>query len=414
MTVSVPALVDHLFRHASGRVLGSLVRKLGPQHLELAEDALQESIVRALRVWPYRGLPDHPEAWIRRVAYNQALDVLRREGRREPWDSGYDELAAPADDDVLAMMLLCCRPDISRTGQVALMLKLVAGFSVQEIARVFLTSEATIYQRIGRARKAIAGAADAQVVAWPSDQRVDALLPALYLLFNEGYAMTSGDRHVSGELCQEAIRLTRIVADWNELDWPDVDALLALLLLQAARIPGRVGPAGDILTLAEQDRNLWDRRLIDEGIDLLNLSARGGELTSYHLQAGIAAAHCLAQSYAETDWNLILDHYDGLLDLEGSAVVELNRAVAYAMVHGPAAGLAELDHRLDASALDGYALFHATVGELAARSGHRPRAREGYTRARDLVRSAPEQRLIERRLACMVDDPISEFDGACP
>lgn len=416
MIQPVPALVDHLFRHASGRVLGSLVRKLGPQNLELAEDALQEAIIRALRLWPYRGVPDNPEAWIRRVAYNQAIDVLRRDGRRDPWNPNYDASEGGPEEDVLAMMLLCCQPGVAPTGQVALMLKLVAGFSIQEIARAFLTSEATTYQRIARARKAIGNvtAAVGPPDIWRSEQRIDALLTALYLLFNEGYAMTSGDRHVSGELCREAIRLTRIIEDRQALDRPDVEALLALMLLQAARIPGRVGPDGDILTLAEQDRSRWDHRLIDEGIEWLNRSARGNELTSFHLQAGIAVAHCLSPSYEETDWELILDHYDGLLEQDGSALIELNRAVAFAMVHGPAAGLAELDRRLDATTLDRYALFHATVGELAARSGHRPRAREGYSRARSLVRSSPELRLIDRRLAEIADEPNSRFDSNDP
>ena len=401
MIQTVSAMVDHLFRHSSGRIVASLVRQLGPRNLELAEDSVQEAIIKALRLWPYRGVPDNPEAWLRRVAYNHALDVLRREGRKQVWDPAFERMEAGPDEDALSMMLVCCHPAVAPEGQVALILKLVAGFSVPEISRAFLTSDATIYQRLRRGRRAIA-ARDVGRQApdvWQSDERLDALLAALYLLFNEGYALSSGEQHTSRELCDEAIRLTRLVAGWEALDRPDVDALLALMLLQAARMAARVGAGGEILTLEEQDRTLWDPVLIDAGLDALNLSARGDVLTSYHLQAGIAALHCVAPSYAETDWHAILEHYDGLREIDGSPLIRLNRAVAIAMVDGPAAGLEALDALLATDVLDSYALLHATVGELAGRSGDRERALASYGRARMLVRSTPERDFLDRRLA---------------
>ncbi len=255
MSQNVASIVDHLFRHSAGRVVASLVQKLGPQHLELAEDAFQEALIKALRSWPYRGAPNYPEAWLRRVAFNHALDVLRREGRKQIWDDSFERIAANPDDDVLAMMLFCCHPAVAPVGQVALILNLVAGFSVPEIAGAFVTSDATIYQRLRRGRLALAASDNDDVAdAWNSDERIAALLAALYLLFNEGYALTFGERHVSREVCEEAIRLTRLVAEWDAIDRPDVDALLALMLLQSARISGRVDQSGAIVTLEHQER----------------------------------------------------------------------------------------------------------------------------------------------------------------
>ena len=211
--------------------------------------------------------------------------------------------------------------------------------------------------------------------------------------------MSSGDRHISMELCEEAMRLVRLVADWEVLDLPEIDALLALMLLQAARLPARVGAEGEILTLSEQNRKLWDRKMIDMGVEWLNRSARGETLSSYHLQAGIASSHCLAPTYDVTNWPSILDQYDALIEIDRSSLVALNRAVAYAMVHGPAAGLESLDEMRCVDVLQRYPLYHATVGELADQSGDRSRAAASYERARSLVGSVPERQLLDRRLA---------------
>jgi RNA polymerase sigma-70 factor (ECF subfamily) len=409
----VPELVDHLFRHTSGRVVGSLVSRLGAEHLELAEDAVQEALLKALRLWPFRGVPELPEAWIRRVAFNQALDALRREGRlrdRLPAlaDDPHADLSHDPDGDLLSLMLMCCHPAIPRDAQVALMLKTLAGFSVPEIARAFLAKEATIGQRLSRARRTIRErqlALDA-----PLDEeveaRLDAVLATLYLMFNEGYSMSSGDRLISADLCAEAIRLARLLANRPLTSRPEVEALLALMLLQAARLPARTSPDGALLTLAEQDRRLWDRRLIDEGLDALARSASGDRLSAYHLQAGIAACHAVALDYDSTDWPAILDQYDALVRLSGSPLVALNRAVAVAMVHGDEAGLAALERIQPGGELESYPLYHVTVGELAARSGDRGKALRRYGRARELARTSPERALIERRLR--------EYGGPAP
>jgi RNA polymerase sigma-70 factor (ECF subfamily) len=388
-------------------VVGSLARRLGAEHLELAEDAVQEALLKALRLWPYRGVPENPEGWIRRAAFNQALDALRREGRlrdRLPRllgdDASIDDGIDP-DEDLLAMMLMCCHPEIPRDAQVTLILKTLAGFSVPEIACAFLAKEAAIGQRLSRARRTIRERRleldrplDEEVAA-----RLDAVLATLYLIFNEGYSKSSGDSLISADLCNEAIRLTRLLTGRPLTSRPEVDALLALMLLQAARLPARLSTERALLTLEEQDRALWDRALIDEGLDLLARSARGDVLSAYHLQAGIAACHALAPDYTSTDWPAILEQYDALMERSASPLVALNRAVAVAMVHGDAAGLAAIEGIEGVGELEGYTLYHVTVGELAARVGDGERALCRYGRALGLARTAPERALIERRMA---------------
>lgn len=408
MSQPVPKLVDHLFRHASGRVVAGLTRQFGPRYLQLAEDALQEASLKALRLWPYRGVPDQPEAWLRTVARNQMIDALRREGRfsrpGELQDIAADAAADP-DADLLAMLLMCCHPKVAPDAQVALMLKVVAGFDVREIARAFLAKEATVAQKLTRARRTIRDGCERLIA--PDDTatavRIDAVSAALYLMFNEGHAMSSGDAHISRDLCDEAIRLTRLVCERSGADRPDLDALLALMLFQASRLPARITRTGDILTLEEQDRALWDRDMIDAGVELLNRSARCWTLTAYHLQAGIASLHCLAPDYISTDWASILEHYDALVELSDSPLARLNRCVALAMVAGPCAGLRELNRILESTALERYALLHATAGELAWLNGDRPQAVASFDRARELVTTEPERRLIERKAARVTD-----------
>ena len=401
MNVSVPIMVDHLFRRTSGQVVGALVRRFGPRHLELAEDAFQEALIKALRLWPYRGVPTHPERWLIRVATNWAIDNLRRGRVTVDWTVGLEDEPVADDEDLLATMFLCCSPALPPASQVALILNLVAGFSVTEVARAFLANEATVYQRLSRAKRKLAAADEPgrNGETWMASDRLDGLLVALYLMFNEGYALTSGSDHVSADLCNEAIRLTRVLVSSTMIDRPDIEALLALMLFHAARIPARLGSNSQILRLSEQDRSKWNHGFVDEAIGVLNRSARGEALSVYHLQAGIASFHAVAESYEETDWPSILDHYDALRERSDSPLVLLNRCVAYAMVHGPDAGLDELDATIGQTALDRYALFHATTAELAARSGDLDRAETSFVRAKDLSGSIPERQFLDGRLA---------------
>jgi RNA polymerase sigma-70 factor (ECF subfamily) len=402
--------VDHLFRHQAGQVVATLTRLLGPRHLDLAEDVMQETLLKALRQWAYRGVPENPAAWLMTVARNHALDLLRRDARlRERHAAlvqeygGYAPLGPDTDDDLrddlLKMMFICCHPAIPRGAQVALILKTLGGFGVPEIARAFLTQEATIAQRLVRAKRAIRQRnlpfAVPEMSALPL--RLDAVLDALYLLFNEGYSATHGETLVRDDLCAEAIRLTSILGAHPAGDVPKVHALLALMLLHAARLPARTDDTGDFLTLEEQDRTRWDRALIAAGTGELLRAACGERISAYHLEAGIAACHAAAPTYAETDWPRILAYYDDLVALVPSSVVRLNRAVAVAMVRGPEAGLAELETIHELPGMATYSLFYATRATLRAQTGDHAGALASYTDALALAGTEPERRFLRRK-----------------
>ena len=412
-----PRVVDGLFRRQAGQLVASLTRVFGAQHLDLVEDVVQETLLKALRQWAYRGIPAHPEGWLFRVARNGALDALRRErtladkaeilARQLAERLAGPEAALDGDDwddqlrdDQLRLMFGCCHPALSREAQIALTLKTLAGFGVPEIARAFLTTDAAIAQRLVRAKRLIRERSLSFAMPAPDDlpARLDAVLVVLYLLFNEGYAAHSGPTLTRHELCAEAIRLGSILAATPVGDAPRAQALLALLLLQASRLPTRTDEAGALLTLAEQDRGRWDRRLIAAGMRALDRAARGSALSPYHLQAEIAACHAVAPSYAATDWGRILAAYDALVRLDASPVALLNRAVAVAEVAGAAAGLAEVERLRAVATLAAYPLTHATLADLRRRTGDPAGARAAYRAARALATNAAERRFLARRL----------------
>ncbi len=406
--MSVGPLVDHLFRRCAGRLVSSLTRALGSRELDLAEEVVQDALVRALQLWPYRGVPRDPEGWLYRVARNRALDVLRRRGRVEE-STAPERLAAlappvagdpGAGDDELAMVFMCCHPALPFDARVALTLRTVGGLSTDEIAAAFLTSRATIQQRIVRAKRAIAErglSLDLPTDGLPADRR-ESVLAVLYLMFNEGYAATDGDALVRAELCGEAVRLARLLADHPDLGGPEVDAFLALLLFQASRLAVRAGDDGALTLLQDQDRARWDRGAIVEGFRRLERATSATRLTRWHLEAGIASGHAAASSWEATDWPRILDLYDLLAELAPSPVVALNRAVALAMARGPTAGLAALDgiHR---SALPGSHLLPAARGHLLALAGRPAEAAVEVRRALLACRSGPVRAYLERRIA---------------
>lgn len=406
-------LVDHLFRRSAGRLVASLTRAFGPGRLELAQEVVQDALLKALKVWPYKGIPANPEAWLRRVARNRALDVLRRERLME---QGVDPstLAALApgrdpdtadrttSDDELAMVFLCCHPSLSADAQVALTLRTVGGLSTDEIAAAFLTSRSTIQQRIVRAKRTLAG----RHIGWdlPSGQelslRRDAVLAVLYLLFNEGYAATEGDALVRFELCGEALRLARLVAHHPHVGGPDTFALLALLLFQASRLDARAGDDGALILLEDQDRTLWDRKLIAEGFHWLEQATESPQLTRYHLEAGIASGHAAAASWDDTDWPRILDLYDLLVQVTPSPVVAVNRAVALSLARSPEEGLRALD-AIDPAHLPGYYLLPATRGHLLALAGRDEEASVAFRRALMACRNLRVRAHLEGRLASL-------------
>ena len=413
MNDPVPQLVDHLFRQQAGRMVSHLVRVLGAAHVDLAEDVVQEALVVALRRWPFTGVPDDPAAWLVQVARNRAIDVLRRHANLRDklaelraWGASTAErdetrFGDELDDDSLRMIFACSHPAIAADARGPLTLKLAGGFGVAEIARAFLSREPAIAQRIVRAKRRLRAGDVALEVPAPAElpARLDSVLEVLYLMFNEGYAAHRGERLVRADLVDEAIRLGRLVAAHPVTGVPRAHALLALMLLQGARLPARVDAGGRLLLLAEQDRSLWDRRRITAGFRHLERAAEGHELSEYHVQAAIAACHLSAASADTTDWPQILTHYEVLARHFPSPVVALNRAVAMAMVDGPEHGLAALEPLAELPELDDYYLLPATRGELLRRSGRDREARAEFQCALDLVSTEPERRFLQARLA---------------
>ncbi|MCB9833098.1 MAG: sigma-70 family RNA polymerase sigma factor [Planctomycetes bacterium] len=394
-------------------MVASLVRVFGSEHIELAEDVVQESLLRALRIWPFRGIPAEPEAWLMRVARNRALDLLRRDQAFREREAAIaaarslgvdDEPGRPPDeltDDQLRLMFTCCHPSLAATARVALTLKTVCGFGLSEIARAFLVAEDAIAQRLVRARRDIRdrgiplGLGGAEDVA----ARLPSVLEAVYLLFNEGYAAHEGDALLRRDLIEEALRLGALLLREESTRLPEVHALMALMLFQASRSAARVDPAGEILLLEEQDRRSWDRRMIGRAFHELELAMRGDELTRFHLEAGIASCHALPRTWQDTDWRRVLDYYDLLLEIRPDPVVALNRAVALALAEGLERGLEALDGLAREPILRSYYLLPAARAELLRRAGRFAAAAAAFRQALALRASEPERRLLERRLA---------------
>ena len=402
-------LVDHLFRRSAGRLVSSLTRALGPARLDLAEEVVQDALLKALQTWPFQGVPANPEAWLYRVARNRALDLLRREGRVEE-AAAPERLAAlsppspgiPAGDDELIMVFMCCHPSLSFDARVALTLRTVGGLSTDEIAAAFLAPRGTIQQRIVRAKRLLAERRISLEIpdgALLTDRR-SSVMAVLYLMFNEGYAATEGDALVRSDLCGEAIRLGRLLADHPEWGSPEVDALLALFLFQASRLAARSGEDGSLILLQDQDRSRWDRALMVEGFRRMERAAQADRVSRYHLEAGIAAGHAAAAHWDDTDWPRILDLYDLLDTMAPSPVVALNRAVAVAMAHGAEGGLVVLD-RIDPATLPGFYLLPATRGHLLAMAGRPDEASVELRRALMACRNASVRAYLTRRLEAL-------------
>jgi RNA polymerase sigma factor (sigma-70 family) len=415
--VEVSQVVEHLFRHESGKMVATLTRIFGIEHLTLAEDVVQEALVRALQTWPFYGVPKNPSAWIMRASRNLALDVVRRQKvfrDKEPEITRLieEESSAPESvvfpeqeikDDRLRMMFVCCHPSVPPEAQVALALRTLCGFSVTEISRAFLTTEAAIAKRLTRAKQKIREARIPFEIPAGEELagRLDGVLQSLYLLFNEGYKASSGEKLVREEICQEAIRLTGLLAEHAAGNQPRTHALLALMLLNSARFPSRVDGDGNLLRLQEQDRTRWDQPMIARGMFHFARSAAGKELAEYHLQAGIAACHCAARDFESTDWRQILSLYDRLVEFDDSPVIALNRAVVIANIHGPKAGLDAVAAIQNREKLESYYLLYAVLGEFEAQSND-PLAAAGYfRRSLQLAETRSEQVFLSERFrAC--------------
>jgi RNA polymerase sigma-70 factor (ECF subfamily) len=404
-------LLDQVFRQESARVVATLMRILGD--LDLAEEILQETLVVAMERWPFAGVPDNPGAWLTTVARNRALDLLRRQRRFEAklkiiaheaeigTQDHAEDRAEPEviEDDRLRLIFTCCHPALAPESRVALTLKLVGALSTPEIARAFLTSEATIAQRIVRAKRTIRDRKLPYAVPQPAElpERLAPVLSVIYLIFNEGYAARAGSSLIRADLGAEAIRLATMLAELMPSE-PEVLGLLALMELQASRNRARVDAAGNLVLLADQDRAQWDRELIRRGTGHLAAAEKLGGAGAYRLQAAIAACHALAPAWPDTDWRRIAALYAELQSVAPSPIVELNRAVAVSMVDGPAAGLAILDAIRDAPSLREYHLFPATRADFLRRLGQWRQAAADYRRAIAMAHNEREREFLTRRL----------------
>ena len=409
-------MAEHFFRHEAGKLVSVLTGIFGIERLQLAEDVVQESLVRALQTWPYYGIPKNPAAWLTQAAKNLALDLIRREKRfrdKQPEISAsFEQRSADsvADDSPLfdtemkdsrlRLMFACCHPLIPQESQTALALKTLCGFGAGEIAKAFLTTEVAVAKRLTRARQKIRELHIPFEIPAGEELsiRLDGVLQTLYLLFNEGYKASSGESLIREELCAEAIRLATLLAEQPMADQPRTHALVALMLLNAARLRSRVDTEGNILRLKEQDRSSWNKALIGRGMLHLGQSAAGEELSEYHLQAGIAACHCAAEDYQSTDWSRILSLYDQWMQINDSPVVALNRAVAVANVDGAEAGIKAVEAIRNRGDLGSYYLLYAVLGEFEAQL-HNFQAAAGYFRkALELTDVKSEKSFLSKRL----------------
>jgi RNA polymerase sigma-70 factor, ECF subfamily len=407
-----PVLLEHLFRREAGRIVAWLAGLLGSAHLQLAEDAAQEAMLRAAQTWPFQGIPPNPEAWLFRTAHNYAISFVRRstvfqckadalvavlEARSEPiLDLDAEQSLR---DDELRMVFMCCHPKLAPDAQVALSLKLAGGFSTAEIARIFFSDQSTIAQRIARAKRLIREQNLKLVMPTGAQlqQRLNSVLRVIYLMFSGGYAAHSGEELIRSDVCLEALRLGRLVAS-SSMGAPRVDALVALMALQAARLPARTDASGDLVVLEEQDRSLWDDKLIALGFSYFDRSIAGDDISEWHIQAAIAATYASAAPSAEIDWVSILEHYDQLMQMTNSPVVALNRAVAVMKVHGAEAALAALKPLAGNHALQKYHLLRAMQGHVLTALGRWEEAAVAFSAALQCDCTLPEKRFLQRQL----------------
>lgn len=400
--------VDHLFRHQAGQMVSILARRFGITHIDLIEDSVQDAMIAAMRTWPYSGFPANQTAWLIQTAKNRAIDQLRRSAKSDSIEGNDLEFQSrPAADlrfegelseDQIRMMFACCHPEIPADSRVALTLKIVGGFSVGEVARAYLAKDDAVAKMLTRAKQKLRALSMEIPAGDELIERLNSVLRVLYLIFNEGHSASVGADLVRRDLCEEAIRLTRILLVHPTTSLPKVHALMALFLFQAARFSTRSDAEGDLLLLADQDRSLWDREMLANGLEHFRLAARGEELSDYHIEAEIASIHGLAPDYASTDWERIIRCYDTLLERDFSPVLALNRLVGVSEYRGPDSALSEISVLGANYLMTSFNLYHLVRAHLCAKLGQNAEARTAYHRAAELTRNESILRFIQRKI----------------
>ncbi|MFI5171541.1 MAG: RNA polymerase sigma factor [Chitinophagales bacterium] len=409
-------LIDHLFRHESGKMVSVLTKIFGLTNIEIAEDIVQDTLLKAMEQWKLNGVPENPSGWLMTVAKNKTLDLLRHKKLEKKYAEkitpllqseytlGYTLNSYFSDDEIkddqLRMMFVCCHPEINEESSIALILKNLCGFSIGEIARGFLSNEANINKRLYRAKEKFRTEEIKFEIPTSTEinKRINSVLKALYLLFNEAYSSTSVDNLIREDLAAESLRLCLLLTQHPTGNIPSVHALLALMYFHGARFRSRIDAAGNILLLNKQDRLLWDEDMIKEGIHELNLASTGNELSAFHIEACIAYEHCSAGSYDETNWKNILGYYDLLYTFSPSPVIALNRAIIIAEISGPDDALLEISKIKESSAMKNYYLLPATIADLLLRKNEKGEARKYFEEAMALTNSPAEKKFLATRI----------------
>ncbi|GAB4236534.1 MAG: sigma-70 family RNA polymerase sigma factor [Ekhidna sp.] len=404
-------LVDHFFRTEYGKAVSHLTSRFGSIHLELAEDSVQEALIKAMQTWPYAQVPDNPTGWILRVAGNKMIDHLRREQKNTKSDHLPEHAEDPPatisleaiNDDLLRMLFACCHPSLSSEYQIILTLKILGGLSVREISSALLKKEETVAKAYTRAKKKFK-VEEIKLQLPPAheiENRLEIVLKIIYLLFNEGYKSAEGEHLIRHELCQEAVRLNKVLVDSEIGNTPSATALMALMHFHSARFQARTDQDGNIITLEKQDRSLWDQTLIRQGLDYLEKAYTTDEINEYTVQAAISATHCRAPSFDQTDWISILKLYDLQLSVNASPVVELNRVIPLEKVHGSLLALKELE-RLEATQFfENYYLFYAIKAEIQEHLNDLDGCRESLQMALKLTKNQREQAHLTQKLSML-------------
>ena len=411
---NINQLVDHLFRHESGKMIAVLSRLLGLQNMEIAQDLVQDTLLQAMSTWSYKSIPDNPSAWLYRVAKNKAIDFLRREKRFRDISPQFSYLLESEytlsstvndlfleneiEDSQLRMMFACCHPVIAEESQITLILKTLCGLSVTEIAKAFLASDETISKRIYRAKEKIKAAKIELDVPESHElsSRTDTVLKSLYLLFNEGYKSSNPDKLIREDLCEEAMRLCFLLTQHSLTSFPRSKALLALMCFQASRLDARLDDKNNIILLKYQDRSKWNRPLMSKGFELMEESTEPFEVSTYHFEAAIASQHATARSFEQTDWKTIYHLYEMLYELQPNPIVAMNKVIASAYAIGKQNALNELQK---IKGLEQHHIYYASIGEIYFELQDKIEAKKFYKKALDLTDSNYEQQLLKSKIS---------------